>query len=290
MSTFIEIPVWSEPLPFRYFENDGGGPVFPHRHKEIEIIQAVQNQTRIGVGDRMYTLEAGDIFFFAGGQPHYFLPSPNSLRNVFQFDIAIFDVQLMQTSLSGINETMLHRPPCSQDWPKPVAAEVTRILAALRQAAGDGGLRATIIGNLYLLLDCFVHRLPELKDVPAHSADPNILRAQTVTRQLNLIYDYINDHYFEPISLPAIAGLVGFNPQYFARFFKRNTGSTFGRFLLNYRVMKACFELTESDDPMPDIAERCGFGSVKTFHHEFKREMQTSPLEYRKRMRKEGTG
>ncbi|WP_390405442.1 helix-turn-helix transcriptional regulator [Lacticaseibacillus jixiensis] len=282
MATYIELPQWTAPLQFKTLESDGNGVVYPHRHKAIEIIQAVTNQTRIGVAGHNFTLNAGDIFFLPSGQPHYFLPTPSSFRRVFQFDLSIYDCQLMQTTLSGINATLTHRAQFSQDWPTDVRQNVSTILNALHRAADDPGMRATIIGNLYLLLDCFVHRLPYIAGLPLQLLDRNALQAETTTNQLNTIYDYIDDHYWQPITLEDIAAIVGFNPQYFSRFFKKNTGSTFGRFLLDYRLMKASFILVSSDALMPEVAEACGFQSVKTFHYEFKRYMGISPLNYRK--------
>lgn len=282
MATYIELSQWPEPLQFKAFVNDGNGPVYPHRHKAIEIIQAITNQTRIGVAGQNFTLNAGDIFFFVSGQPHYFLPSPNSLRRVFQFDLALYDCQLMQTSLASINTTLAHRSQYSQDWPPAVQQAVSDQLAALFAAANDPGRRATIIGELYILLDTFVHQLPTSAGTPLQLLDHHALQAQTIAEQLTTIYDYIDNHYTQPITLADIAGVVGFNPQYFTRFFKKNTGSTFGSFLMDYRLMKASFSLVDSDASMSEIAEACGFQSVKTFHHEFKRYMGTSPLNYRK--------
>ncbi|WP_179394557.1 helix-turn-helix transcriptional regulator [Lacticaseibacillus absianus] len=282
MTPYIELPTWPERLPFRAFYNDGSGPVYPHRHRAIEIIEAVTNQTRIGVAGQTYTLNAGDIFFFPSGQPHYFLPTPNSIRKVFQFDLSLYDFQLMQTSLTTMSTALAHRTQWSHTWPGSVTKEVHRLLAGLFKAADAPNARATVIGDLYLLLDCFVHRLPYMAGPPLEKLDRSTLQAEAITAQLNMVYDYIDTHYWQPITLTDIADLLNFNPQYFARFFKRNTGSTFGHFLLDYRLMKASFTLVGSDATMPEIAESCGFQSVKTFHHEFKQHMGLSPLNYRK--------
>ncbi|WP_461225345.1 AraC family transcriptional regulator [Lacticaseibacillus suihuaensis] len=282
MSTYIEIPPWHEPLTFRAFPDLGLGPVAPHRHKEIEIIQAVAGAIRIGVAGRVVQLNAGDVFLIASGQPHYFLPAPNSLRNVYQFDLGVFDTQAMQRSVSDLARLFTTRRPCSQDWPRATVAAFNRALNALFAAAQDPLNRLAVLGHLYLLLDLLDQAVPPCA-APAGD-DGAALRAKTAMQQLNTIYDYIDDHYESEITLTGIASVLGFNPQYFARFFKKNTGTTFGRFLTDYRLMKACFLLVDSDDPMPIVAATCGFGSVKTFHHAFKAYMGVAPLSYRHRM------
>ncbi|WP_225046572.1 AraC family transcriptional regulator [Lacticaseibacillus kribbianus] len=286
MSAYIEIPPWHEPLTFRAFPDLGLGPVAPHRHKEIEIIQAIAGTIRIGVAGQVIQLNAGDVFLIASGQPHYFLPAPNSLRHVYQFDLGLFDTQAMQKSVSDLARLFTTRQPASQDWPRATVAAFNRALNALFAAAQDPLDRLAVLGHLYLLLDLLDQAVPP-RTAPAQN-DGAALRAQTTMGQLNQIYDYIDAHYEEEITLTAIAGVLGFNPQYFARFFKKNTGATFGRFLTDYRLMKACFLLVDSDDPMPRVAAMCGFGSTKTFHHAFKAYMGVAPLSYRNKMHAEG--
>ena len=91
MSLYLEIPQLNLQFPYRAFLNDGMTIVYPHWHKEIEIIYASRGQVKIGVDDMVVELQEGEIFFFASGEPHYFLASPDSERYVYQFDLKFFD-------------------------------------------------------------------------------------------------------------------------------------------------------------------------------------------------------
>ncbi|MGW1365168.1 GlxA family transcriptional regulator [Streptomyces chartreusis] len=71
----------------------------------------------------------------------------------------------------------------------------------------------------------------------------------------------------------------------FARRFAEATGTTPLRWLLTQRVLLAQELLEESDQPIEDIARRCGFGSATSFRQHFQRQLRTSPTDYRRTFR-----
>lgn len=96
MSMYLEIPEFESDFRFRTFLNDGLTIVYPHVHKEIELIYAKRGKVNIGVADEIIELEEGELYIFASGQPHYFLASPESERYVYQFDFALFDETILR--------------------------------------------------------------------------------------------------------------------------------------------------------------------------------------------------
>ena len=93
---YLEIPEFESDFRFRTFLNDGLTIVYPHVHKEIELIYAKRGKVNIGVADEIIELEEGELYIFASGQPHYFLASPESERYVYQFDFALFDETILR--------------------------------------------------------------------------------------------------------------------------------------------------------------------------------------------------
>lgn len=282
MSLYLEIPDWKGKIPFRAFMNFGEGPTYPHWHKEIEIIYGLKGTTQIGADSEIIPVEAGEIYFFASGQPHYFLPSPNSMRLVFQFDLSVYDAQKIECTNQDLVTIFEQVERWSRHWPAATTKKVTDLLADLFLAWRQEEKHLILLGKLYLLLATFAADLP--KNAQNTSVVKNYSQAKytELIQRLNLIYDYIETHYQQNLTLGEIAEVVGFNPQYFTRFFKENTGTTFSRFLNDYRLMQASFILIEEKIPMTEVAERCGFASVKTFHHAFKAYAGISPLQYRK--------
>ena len=100
--------------------------------------------------------------------------------------------------------------------------------------------------------------------------------------RLDKIFMYIEAHYQDTITLNDISAYMGFSSFYFTKFFKKNTGTTFIQFLTEYRLNKAKWILLNEDATVTEVAERTGFSSVKTFHHQFKDLMGISPLKYKK--------
>lgn len=287
MSIYLEIPEFNSNFQIRSFTNDGMTIVYPHWHKEIEIIHADKGHLNIGVNDRVITVQEGETIIFASGEPHYFLSSPNSERIVLQFDLSM----LRESSFSQKNDRSLieifsQGERHSANWPTETANKVEAIVHEIHDTINSEleGKRYIVLANLYQLIGLFYHEIPLQDSVPLNSKSTN--HSKEVLDRVNEVVEYIEEHYFEQITLKDVAEAVGFSPYYFTRFFKKNMGMTFIEFLQEYRLNQAIFILANEDLPMVEVAERAGFGSVKTFHHVFKEKMGTSPLQYQKRIRK----
>lgn len=285
MSLYLQVPNWQGKITFQTFMDLGDGPVYPHWHKEIEIIYSLKGVTTIGVDSEIISLKSGEIYFFASGQPHYFLPSQNSIRLVYQFDLSIFDAKKIGYSNQCLASIFEQRQPWSAFWPNAVRKKVVDLLDYLF-ISWQNHSNVSILGNLYLLLAIFENEISKNSMSRTNIKNYSKTKYIEIIRRLNLIYDYIENNYQNNLTLDEIASVVGFNPQYFTRFFKENTGTTFLRFLNDYRLMQASYILVEEQIPMGEVAERCGFSSVKTFHHAFKNYANISPLQYRKEKQK----
>lgn len=284
-SNYVEIPEFDSSLKFRTLQNDGLTVVYPHLHKEIEIIYAKHGNVRIGVNDDIIDLQEGEIIFFASGELHYFLASPDSERYVYQFDLKLFDENLLRKKEIPLLSLFAEGEPHSRHWPPVLVNQACDILLELfeqdlEQQAGGNYL---ILGNLHRFISLLYTHLPKRKSENSITQFPAIQYKETLER-LDKVFAYIENSYQETITLEDIAKLVGFSPYYFTRFFKRNTGQTFGQYLTEYRLNQAKFILAEEKIPMAEVAEKSGFSSVKTFHHVFKEAVGQSPLQYQKNL------
>jgi AraC family transcriptional regulator len=82
--------------------------------------------------------------------------------------------------------------------------------------------------------------------------------------------------------LSEIARFVGLSPYHFLRLFKRETGVTPHRFLMQTRLRKAIALLRETKTPVTEIAFAVGFGDLSNFINFFRREVGCSPSQFRK--------
>jgi AraC-like DNA-binding protein len=100
-------------------------------------------------------------------------------------------------------------------------------------------------------------------------------------RGLNRALTYLRDHLEEPLALPKVARVAGFAPEYFSRTFKRELGLSFARYRLKLRIEKAQQMLAETKLSVEQIQRLAGFRSRAYFHTAFKRQVRTTPAEYR---------
>ncbi|MGX7264231.1 AraC family transcriptional regulator [Enterococcus crotali] len=285
MSVYLERPEFEENILFRAFINDGMTIVYPHWHKEIEIIYSIRGTVNIGVGDEIVHVAEGEIYFFASGEPHYFLASPDSERIVYQFDLSLFNEKLLKSaedcSLIELFETGEKH---SSKWSKSLYLDIKQLLQQLFEEAEQNkqGKSYAQFGLLFQLITTFYRRLPQTKIQVKKGAKASTIKYKENLDRLDRIFTYVENHYEESITLEDIAKYSGFSSYYFTRFFKANTGTTFMSFLTEYRINQAKFILANEKVPMIEVAEKSGFASVKTFHHVFKEQVGVSPLKYQK--------
>lgn len=100
-------------------------------------------------------------------------------------------------------------------------------------------------------------------------------------RKLRQIADYINSNLEQSISVMNLAGIVGFNHDYFTRSFKQTTGKTPHRFLLEQRIERAKLLLKTTILPISEIAVRCGFSDQSHLTTQFRLLTGFTPRRFR---------
>lgn len=99
---------------------------------------------------------------------------------------------------------------------------------------------------------------------------------------LNAVIDHIENHLSENITVAELAQIAHFNPSYFIRFFKKNTGISPIHYLNQTRLEKAKKMLSYSDLNISEISEKIGFNDLFHFSKSFKNYTGFSPSEFKK--------
>jgi AraC family transcriptional activator FtrA len=86
----------------------------------------------------------------------------------------------------------------------------------------------------------------------------------------------------QPLDLETLAARAYMSVRTFTRRFRRATGMTPGRWLLEQRVRASLPLLEAADESIETVAARVGFGSAATYRHHFAAIMRTSPTAYRR--------
>ena len=97
---------------------------------------------------------------------------------------------------------------------------------------------------------------------------------------------YISENYYMPLSLHDAAQMAFMEDTYFSKRFKKLTGFGFQEYLTQTRIRAAERLLAESDLPIGEIAEQCGFTSSNYFGDSFRHWKGLSPTAYRDTLHK----
>lgn len=100
-------------------------------------------------------------------------------------------------------------------------------------------------------------------------------------QRLDQICAFVEHHYTEDISLQEAADELGLNREYFCRFFKQNTGTSFIKYVNQVRINRIYQDLLCTDDSIQDIMEKHGFYNQKLFYRMFKERYECTPREMR---------
>ncbi|MFG1646646.1 helix-turn-helix domain-containing protein [Amycolatopsis sp. NPDC049252] len=85
----------------------------------------------------------------------------------------------------------------------------------------------------------------------------------------------------DPVTVGGLAAVAGFSPRHFLRSFRRSTGLTPMRWVLDLRLREAEHRLAGTSDPIGVIAAGCGFSHPQHLSTAFRRARGISPSEYR---------
>ncbi|ULT58278.1 AraC family transcriptional regulator [Neobacillus drentensis] len=96
---------------------------------------------------------------------------------------------------------------------------------------------------------------------------------------------YIEDNYRD-CSLVKMGQTFGFNPSYLSTLLKKGTGKSFKELLQVQRLNQAALYLSNTDLPIPEIAQEVGYSSVTFFYKKFKELFKETPHCYKEKHRK----
>lgn len=95
------------------------------------------------------------------------------------------------------------------------------------------------------------------------------------------IKTYIQNNYSQKLTLTIIAENCHGSASNLQRIFTKYTQQSPTVYLNNLRLQKAQQLLCQTNDPLPKIAQKCGFNSSSYFNTKFKQKFNMTPLQYK---------
>ncbi len=104
---------------------------------------------------------------------------------------------------------------------------------------------------------------------------------QMIHKEIEIIKQYIYDHFGEEMSVELLGEMVYMAPSYLSSVFKKETGQNLSKFIKSYRMEKAKDMLENSMSKIIDISNMCGYPNVSYFCSSFREYFGVSPQKFR---------
>ena len=99
--------------------------------------------------------------------------------------------------------------------------------------------------------------------------------------RLRPLFNFLDQHFSEPIALGEAAAIVNMSQSHFLHFFKRVTGQSFVNYLNQFRVARAQALLASSEKTIAEVSQEVGFCDQSYFGQVFRKFLPMTPREYK---------
>lgn len=250
-----------------------------HWHEEIELLYQLNGRSDIQIDGEKYQIQNKLLTVIDSRQVH----SIHTYSDTSMFICVHISKKLIEKYIPDID---LYRIYCiPDDIPDsqfPEYLSVCRQMEALLRLyitdkpAWQMESEGIILQVLAQLIRHF-SRKSAPDEIGLSSAD------RTSFNRIRDVITYVEKHFREPISLQDIAGHLGLGREYFCRFFKKNMGMSFLRYLNEVRVSHVYRDLEQTDAPIAEIAEKNGFHNQKLFNRTFREVYGCTPSAVRRK-------
>lgn len=126
-------------------------------------------------------------------------------------------------------------------------------------------------------------------DPPAPREAPDRIR-RLPSWQARRLREYIDSHISGPVAVADLSALVQRSDAHFSRLFRRTFGKSPHAFVIRRRVDLAAQYMLQTEAPLSDIAQRCGFADQSHLCKLFRQTTGYTPTAWRRAHRKEDDG
>ncbi len=264
----------------RFWLNDEPTAYATHWHPDIEIIIPLENIYTVIIDQSEYVLSPGDIFIIPSGEPHKLIAPESGLRLIYLFDFSILSkirgFSYITTYLS--QPVLINENTCSSIYEK----EASLIADLFRDYCSEDSLREfPIYSKLIMFFFIYgTYRLAQENSSDEISSGTD--RQKYLLDKFNTVFNYLDEHYAEDLTLEQVADIAGFSKFHFSRLFKQYSGQNFYEYLCFRRIKAAETLLLRPDLTITEVALHSGFSSLSTFNRMFKKLKKCTPSKYRR--------
>lgn len=276
----------NEEYPFQYYLEDVWKFDFHcidwHWHPEVELVLIQKGTLQLFVGSDRHVLKAGTGMFINSQVIHRFEAKESAVipNIVFsplllaQEESLLYRKYIKPVLHSSVKYLLFSPAEPEQSDKLDTLAEVL----ALQESEPGNEIRTVEL--LWKLWRMIYEAVDITEAVPAARSSA---RAQA---QLQIMMQYIQNHYPEQITLEDIARTVMLSKSSALKLFQKNLHTSPVNYLIDYRLKRAARLLATTESSILSIAEDTGFENVGYFCRKFKERFGMTPGGYRKHTEK----
>lgn len=267
-------------IELTYLNTFGTNNTRLHFHDQFEIYYCYKGGKEFFIEDKLYPITSNDLFIINPREIHkvismermdykrlYLLVDPNMLSRMtpplYDFLSSCFTKRLLGSN----NKITLN-----DEELKLFLGSLEKIHQLRPERYGYESILLSYIIELMTYINQWYAQKMTMADQPGRSLFSPIIKN---------IVDDISLNFNKPLNLDLLAKNYHFNKFTLSRQFKRETGSTFHKYLaakrLNYSKQLLLYDI-----PITQAALDCGYQSSNYFSYAFKKEFGMTPRDYRK--------
>ena len=284
-------------MEFRYYQMPAGSPIlallgqkwiqhygenidYLHFHNYLEIGFCYEGQGRMLLGEEEVRFSGREFSVIPPNYPH---TTDSDLGTVSRWEYLFIDVE-------GFLRSFL-------DTPVKADKVIQRIYskALFLEENQSPSISAKILKIMNIMRDGEEFYLEEAKGILAsllveiarlnrRSEEERVEEEKgKLTNMITRVQDFVSYHYMEDIKVEDLAKSCHISETHFRRVFTSYMKMLPLEYINTVRINTACELLQKTDEPVADIAHKCGFTTNSTFNRNFKQLMGVTPVGWRKR-------
>lgn len=271
------------PIDIRFLVFGRHGDIRLNRHDYFEVLIVLSGEISCQVQERSFTLGQGDVFVIGSTLHHRMWQDQGRGKAV----ILYFLPRLIRSAENADDSTQYLMPFLMQDSFFPhvidgrslVAADVLDWVRRIRpllppRSALD---RLRVKTYLKMILVLLAEHFNALQ-----ATEESFKRRERDLQRLRPLFDFIDKHYSQVITIEDAAAMLYMSKSHFMRFFKRVTGQAFLTQLNRFRLAKAQALIASTDKTIAEISQEVGFCDQSYFGLIFRRLVGMTPRQYKR--------
>ena len=227
----------------------------PHWHEHIELIYVLEGEAIFGVNNQEFLAREGDFIVANSNEVHSIYCNGKPLKDI----VVIFEIEQISKTLAG--KSAIYSSFIQRD------TKIIEYMNALcEEFEGKKSESLLMSKGLVYMLIAYLTR----NHAVALLEEKNMVKCTRNLERINVVLDYIENHYAEPINNTELAQLIHVSDNHFYYLFKEIIGIAPHQYVNELRLKKAMKLLIKGQYNLLEIAEKTGFSDYNNFGRKFK--------------------